>query len=68
MAGILDHTEPLFLQYEILKLNDQFKLSLACYLFNNQNLLTEFSRSHSHYTRNRDVPLAPLAYRLRSTE
>ena len=67
VAGFLDHTEPLFFQYKILKLNDQFKLSLACHLFNNQNLLTEFSRSHTHYTRNRDVPLAPVA-RLRSTE
>ena len=67
MAGFLDHTDPLFLQCKILKFNDQFKLSLACYLFNNQNLLTEYSRSHPHFTRNRDVPLATLA-RLRSTE
>ena len=67
MAGFLDHTEILFRQCKILKLDDQFKHSLACYLYNNQNLLTEHSRTHSHFTRNRDVPLAPFA-RLRSTE
>ena len=67
MAGFLDHTESLFRQCKILKLEDQFKYSLACYLYHNQNILVEFSRTHSHFTRNRDVPLAPFA-RLRCTE
>ena len=67
MAGFLDHTDPLFRQCKILKLDDQFKLSLACYLYNNQHLLTDYSRTHSHFARNRDEPLPPPA-RLRSTE
>ena len=45
MAGFLDHTEILFHQCKILKLEDQYKYSLACYLYRNQNLLTEFSRT-----------------------
>ena len=66
-AGFLDHTDPLFRQFKILKLNDQFKHSLACYLYKNQHLLTEYSRNHVYFTRNRDAPLPSFA-RLRSTE
>ena len=67
LAGYIDHTDPLFHRCKILKLDDQFKHSLACYLYKNQSLLTEHSRNHPHFTRNRDAPLAPFA-RLRSTE
>ena len=67
LAGYLDHTDPLFHRCKILKIDDQFKHSLACYLYKNQSLLTEHSRNHPHFTRNRDAPLAPFA-RLRSTE
>ena len=67
LAGYLDHTDPLFFQNKILKLNDQYKHSLACYLYCNQELLIEYSRPHNYSTRNREVPLAPFS-RLRSTE
>ena len=67
LAGYIDHTDPLFHRCKILKLDDQFKHSLACYLFKNQYLITDHSRNHSYFTRFRDTPIAPLA-RLRSTE
>ena len=65
-AGFLDHTEPLFKLQKILKLQDLYKYSLACYFFKNQNLLNSFSQSHNYNTRNRDLFLPPHE-RLRST-
>ena len=67
MAGFIDHTNPLFLSSKILKLRDQYKHSLGCYMYENQNLLNIYSRNHDYFTRNRDFPLVPYA-RLRSTE
>ena len=67
VAGYLDHTDPLFLRNKILKLNDQYKHSLACYIYSHPNLLNEHSRSHTYLTRNRDTPL-PNFSRLRSTD
>ena len=52
---------------KILKLKDQYKHSLGCYIYDNQNLLNEYSRNHNYSTRNRDLPLVPFA-RLRITE
>ena len=57
VAGYLDHTDPLFLRNKILKLNDLYKHSLACYIYSHPNLLNEHSRSHTYLTRNRDTPL-----------
>ena len=67
MAGFIDHTNPLFFNSKILKLQDQYKHSLGCYIYDNQNLLNEYSRNHNYSTRNRDLPLVPFA-RLRITE
>ena len=62
----LDNTEPLFKRQEILKFKDLYKHSVACFVYKNQNLLKEFSRTHNYNTRNRDLHLAPYE-RLRST-
>ena len=67
MAGFIDHTNPLFLNSKILKLQDLYKHSLGCYIYDNQNRLDVYSRNHTHFTRNRNMPLVPFA-RLRSTE
>ena len=67
VAGFNDHTNPLFLNSKILKLQDQYKHSLGCYMYDNQYLLNEYSRNHNYSTRNRDLPLVPFA-RLRTTE
>ena len=61
------HTEPLFRLHDILKLRDLYKYSLGIFAYNNQDILQNFSRSHDHFTRNRDELLRPLD-RLRSTE
>ena len=65
-AGYLDNTEPLFKLQRILKINDLYKFNVACYIFKNQNILSSFSRSHDHFTRNRNNLLPPFE-RLRST-
>ena len=66
-AGFLDHTQPLFFNKSILKIDDLYKHSLGCYLYSNQDLLASYVYSHNYPTRNRDQFLAPIP-RLRSTE
>ena len=65
-AGYFDSSEPLFKSHKILKFQDLYKHSLACYVFKNPDLLNSFSRTHDHNTRNRNLLLPPLE-RLRST-
>ena len=49
-AGYLDHTQPLFLEKKILKLQDIHKYNLACYVFRNFSV---FQSNPSNYaTRN----------------
>ena len=66
-AAFLDHTDPLFFNNKILKLDDQYKLSIGCFAFKNPNLIATHVRPHSHFTRNREIPLPPFE-RLRSTQ
>ena len=65
-AGYLDASEPLFKLQNILKFQDLYKHSLACYVFKNPGLLNSFSRTHDYNTRNRNLLLPPFE-RLRST-
>ena len=58
---------PLYYQNNILKIEDQYKLGLACYIFKNREILDRFVVSHQYDTRNRNLPVAPRE-RLRSTE
>ena len=59
--------KPLYYQNNILKIDDQYKLSLACYIYRNQELLDNFVNAHHYDTRYRYLPLPPRE-RLRSTE
>ena len=59
--------EPLYYQNNILKVTDQYKLSLGCYIFKNREILDNYIVPHDHNTRFRNLPLAPHE-RLRSTE
>ena len=65
-AGYFDSSEPLFKSHKILKFQDLYKHSLACYVFKHPDLINSFSRTHDHNTRNRNLLLPPLE-RLRST-
>ena len=65
-AAFLANTEPLFKMQKILKFNDIYKHSIACYMFKNQHLLHEFVPEHTHFTRYRNL-LVPPFERLRST-
>ena len=66
-AGFLDHTTPLFHNNKILKLDDLYKHRLGCFIYENQHLLGNHTRSHNYETRNRDSLLFPRE-RLRSSE
>ena len=66
-SGYLDHTAPLFYASKILKLEDLYKHSVACYMYDHQSLLLDHVPSHSYGTRNRDRPVPPRQ-NLRSTE
>ena len=66
-ANYLDHTEPLFYASKILKIEDQYKLSIASYVYKNPNILTPFSRNHHYSTRNRSTFVPPFE-RLRSSQ
>ena len=66
-AAYFDHTEPLFFQNKILKLDDLYKHSIACYAYKNPETLNEFQRDHRFNTRYRDLLLPPLE-RLRSSQ
>ena len=61
-----DHTNPLFLNSKILKVNDIFKFRVCEYFYAN-NLSAQFSRNHEHHTRNRET-LIPDFQRLTSTQ
>ena len=62
----LTHTNNLFLRNRILKLPDIHKLKLGIYTFKNE-LFSQYTRSHSHNTRNR-TQLLPEFHRLSSTQ
>ena len=55
----LAHTNNLFFQNKILKLNDIYKFHLGIYFYKNQ-LADNFTRNHNHATRNRDLLLPPF--------
>ena len=60
------HTEPLFSRSKILKTDDLYLHSVACFAYKNQNILDNYRRPHTHYTRHRHLLLPPLQ-RLRSS-
>ena len=66
-ASYLDHTDPLFKSNQILKLGDIYIFTLAIYMFRNSDSFSNFSRSHSHDTRNRNILLPPYE-RLTTTQ
>ena len=66
-AGFYEHTDPLFYQNSILKVDDLYKHSLGCYMYSNQHLLASYVHSHDYLTRNRALYVPPVAL-LRSTE
>ena len=66
-AGFLDSTTPLFYSNGILKFEDLYKYSLACYIYSNQHILNAYERPHHYPTRNRDLYIEPLE-RLRSSQ
>ena len=66
-ASFLAHSEPLFRESKILKICDQYKLSLATYVYKNMHILDDYHRLHPYNTRHRDNLMPPLP-RLRSTE
>lgn len=65
-ASYYAHTEPLFSKSKILKIDDLYLHSVACFAYKNQHILENYRRSHSHNTRSRHLLLPPLQ-RLRST-
>ena len=66
-AGFYEHTDPLFYQNSILKVDDLYRHGLGCYMYRNQHLLSSYTHSHDYLTRNRAQYVPPFA-RLRSTE
>ena len=60
------HTEPLFKSKNLLKLTDVYHYNLATHMYKN-NLYSEYTRNHSHNTRNRSN-LLPAYHRLTSTQ
>ena len=66
-AEYLDHTDPLFFYNKILKIEDMYKHSIACYTYSHPEILVNFERTHPYYTRNYDSLLTPFM-RLRSTQ
>ena len=66
-ASYLQHTDPLFYSSKILKIRDQYKLSIGTYIYNNPTILHGYQRTHSHNTRYRGN-LLPPRQNLRSTE
>ena len=59
-AGYLEHTEPLFFENKILKIQDQYKHSLACYVYKHPEILSNHQRNHNYQTRFRDQFLPPF--------
>ena len=66
-GGYYDNLNRLFKTASILRIDDLFKYSLACYAYKNQNELIRFTRNHRYPMRNTADLRAPMA-RLRSTE
>ena len=66
-ADCYAHTDPLFFSNRILKVADLYKHSIACYAYNNQQLLDTYRNSHMYHTRSNDNFITPFR-RLRSTE
>ena len=65
-ASYYAHTEPLFFRSNILKIDDLYLHSIACYAFKNRDLLDNYRRTHSYNTRFRNLLLPPME-RLRSS-
>ena len=65
-ASYLDHTDPLFKSNQMLKLGDIYIFTLAIYMFRNSDSFSNFSRSHSHDTRNWNI--LPPCERLTTTQ
>ena len=66
-GGFYDNLNGLYKSASVLRIDDLFKYSLACYAYKNQNELTRFARTHRYPVRNTADLRAPMA-RLRSTE
>ena len=65
-VGYREHTTPLFIQHNLLKLDDIHKLQLGIFMYKMEFDET-YIRSHSHFTRNRS-DLNPSYARLTSTQ
>ena len=56
-----------FFSNRILKVDDLYKHSIACYAYNNQQLLEAYRNPHIYHTRSNDNFVTPFC-RLRTTE
>ena len=66
-ADFYAHTDPLFFSNRILKVDDLYKHSIACYAYNNQQLLEAYRNPHFYHTRSNNNFVTPFC-RLRTTE
>ena len=58
-SNYLEHTDPLFQQTNILKLNDITKLAIATHMYINKNEMHNFLPSHAYSTRHCDNLILP---------
>lgn len=56
----LEHTNPLFNQTKLLKINDITKLAIATYMYNNKNYILNLLPSHDYSTPHRDHLTLPI--------
>ena len=53
-SNYLEHTNPLFKETKILKLEDITKLTIGTFMYKNRNTMQNLTPSHDHDTRHRD--------------
>lgn len=56
----LEHTDPLFKQTKLLKLNDITKLAIATHMYNNKHYIHSILPTHDYSTRHRDHLTLPI--------
>ena len=75
-ADYFDHTDPIFRQLKLLKLDDLYIFSLACYVYKSINIpnydallqeyINQHTNQHIHFTRNAPLITLPLYTRSKS--
>ena len=59
-SNYLEHTNPLFKQTKMLKLDDVSKLAIATFMYSNKNIIQNLLLSHDYNTRHCDNLTLPL--------